>query len=196
MPRRLLDLAIVVWLAFLFGTGLPQFVPGIPTVDAPMWRIANWVGLGQADWRLFAPDPDRMNVWVEIELTSDQKTVQSWSTPNWQELSELQRIQHIRWYKYADKLRRDDGIKLRKVVLDHALRQTPPPEGEHWVLAKMFRHFWVVPSRAQAATHPVPKPWPPAREDYPRKAMITQKALGPDAPKGESPPRRRGSKAR
>jgi hypothetical protein len=177
MHRRLLDVALVAWLVVLLGTGLPQWVPGIPAVDGPLWRTANWIGLGQADWRLFAPDPDRINTWVEIELQSDQRTVRSWSTPNWQELSEFEKIQHIRWYKYADKLRRDDGQKLRKHALALALREVPPPEGETWVLAKMFRHFWVVPSPSQAQTHPTPKPWPPARDDYPRKVMITQKKL-------------------
>lgn len=188
--RRIIDVGIVLWLFTLLSTGLPQFVPGVPAVERVMWPLADRLGLAQGSWTLFAPNPDHINTWVEIELTSDGQTQTSWTTPDWRSLSELERIQHIRWYKFADKLRSDDGAFLRRPVLDYALRQTPAPEGETWVLAKMYRHFWVVPRPSQAATHAVPKPWPPPRDLYPRKVLMTQKPLKHD--RERPPPRPKG----
>jgi len=175
--RRILDVFLVVWLVVMAATGLPQWVPGVPSAERFLWSKANWLGLAQCDWRLFAPNPDRTNAWMEVILTASDGTEARWTTPDYQRLSELQRVLHIRWYKYTDKLRRDDGKALRGPLLRYVRRELQPPEGERWVKATLVRHWWNVPNSTRMGNTKIPLPWPPPREDYPGRHVVVEREL-------------------
>jgi len=177
MHRRVLDVALILWLVTMASTGLPQWVPGVKPAERFLWSKANWIGVAQCDWRLFAPNPDRTNTWVEVVLTASDGTEGRWTTPNWRELSHLQRVLHIRWYKYADKLRQDNGAALRGPVLRYVRRELQPPEGERWVHAKLIRHWWTVPNSTRMGKTKIPLPWPPPREQYPGSYVVVERDL-------------------
>jgi len=114
---------------------------------------------------------------VEVVLTASDGTEGRWTTPNWRELSHLQRVLHIRWYKYADKLRNDDGKALRRPALRYAVRTLTPPEGERWVHARMIRHWWNVPNSTRMGQTKIPLPWPPPRDQYPGSFVMAERDL-------------------
>ncbi|MCB9665173.1 MAG: hypothetical protein H6732_13770 [Alphaproteobacteria bacterium] len=182
-PRRLLDVAIVGLLGMMLVDGLPDYLPGIPTASRWLDPVVDVTGLEQTSWKLFAPDPDHINTWVEAVVTWEDGSTSTWTTPSWRHRTLLQKLMHARWHKAADNLRLDSWRRLRPQLAEYAARQAvPPTPGLAPVHVEIFRHWWLVPppGRREAARRRFGR-LPPLREDFPGTKSIHDKDLRPRA---------------
>lgn len=183
-PRRLLDLAIAGLVVTMLIDGLPDYVPGIPTLSRWLDPVVDVTGLEQTSWKLFAPDPDHVNSYVEAIVTYDDGSTSTWSTPSWRNRTLLQKLMHARWHKAADNVRLDSWRRAWPAFAAYAARQArPPAPGLRPVSVELVRHWWVVPppQRRSAALRRFGE-LPPRREDFPGSKSYYDRPLGRGAP--------------
>jgi hypothetical protein len=71
-----------------------------------------WSGLFQA-WDMFAPDPSKVNAYIQGVVTLRNGQTRTWSCPRMQELSLVQRYFKERYRKFGnERLRMDENVAL------------------------------------------------------------------------------------
>ena len=78
-------------------------------------------GLWQGDWRLFAPEPRKINVTVSARIIGDGVSLE-WTSPNWRELAALQKFFTVRHTKFYDAHRLDENQGAWAAFAEHRLR--------------------------------------------------------------------------
>jgi hypothetical protein len=168
--RPLVDVFVLVLLALMLATGLPEWIPGVRTAQRWVDPLADVTGVQQSNWQLFAPEPDSMNTWVEAVVTYSDGSTRTIASPDWQRRTLLEKFVQGRWPKILDYVRRDDWKGLWEPYALWVARTAPPPDGARPVEVKLIRHWWNVPAPSQlAADHARFGAVIPAREDFPRK---------------------------
>jgi hypothetical protein len=138
--------------------------------------VLNLTGLYQGDWQLFAPDPDRINTWVEARVLRADGSSFIWTTPDWQRRSQLQRFQEGRHQKLADALRLDSRRALWPYFADYIARLAPP--GARPVRIELTRHWWEPPDPARHAAEKARYGrLPPPRERFPDHFLYFSKTV-------------------
>lgn len=173
MGHRTDDLLIAALLTLMFATGLPQFVPGVPTLERWVDPIADGTGLQQGTWQLFAPDPDRVNSWVEARVRWSTGETTTVSTPDWQRWSLWEKLEGGRYPKFVENLQRPGATTLRDEWAAWAAWQAPPPSPTADVVeVELVRHFWVVPPAGTLRPDGHRPPTPP-RDRFPGRARLS-----------------------
>lgn len=177
-PRRRpwLDLVIVVLLFVMAGTGLPTYLPGQKAVEDALDPVVEALGIGQANWKLFAPNVDKSNGWVEAEITWSDGSTSTWSTPDWQARNAWERLVQGRYPKIVGYYGSDNWKALSLPLARYVLREArPPAKGVKPERIVLIRHDWLIPrpqrfERAKARLGRLPPP----RDRYPqRKVFLT-----------------------
>jgi hypothetical protein len=138
----------------------------------------NASGLYQGDWQLFAPDPDRINSWVQGRVTRSDGSSWYWSTPDWQRRSQLEKFLEGRHQKLSDALRLDSRRALWPYFADYILRQTPPAAGARPVRVELTRYWWDLPEPGQYAAEKARYGrLPPQRERFPNQFLYYSKTV-------------------
>jgi len=138
--------------------------------------VLNATGLYQGDWQLFAPDPDRINSWVQARVQRADGSSWIWSTPDWQRRSQLQRFQEGRHQKLSDAMRLDSRRALWPYFSDYIARMAPP--GARPVRVELTRYWWDLPEPAQYAAEKARYGrLPPRRDQFPNHYLYYSKTV-------------------
>ncbi len=170
--RRWRDVAVAAALAVVLVDALPTWLPGIRPLDRAVGAVVRPLGLWQGNWRLFAPNPDRLNAWVEARVSWSSGDITTWESPDWQARSFLERYTTGRWHKMIEAVRTDE----RPMLHDHLARwvaanTAPPADGATPLRVELVRHWWMVPAPGRIAE--ARERWgrlPPPRDEYPKSA--------------------------
>lgn len=101
-------------------------------------------GLWQGDWRLFAPEPRKINVYVSATFISDGISL-DWHSPRWRELSVVEKFFHIRHMKFYDGIRLDKNRAAWSAFADYRLAQLPPELRRSITRVELRRHWRETP---------------------------------------------------
>ena len=173
------NLFIAALVFFLLLDGLPcghDYHRRVKDYFSPFLRQ---VGLIQGSWKLFAPNPDHLNTWVEAKVTFSDESTWSWSTPNWPERSHFEKFIQGRHPKFWDAFRLDDRKAVHRYVADYAVRIAPAPSaGVKPTKVELVRHWWEVPAPKdrQAAAEKYGS-LPPPREEFTNEYVYYTRSL-------------------
>jgi hypothetical protein len=136
-------------------------------------------GLYQGDWQLFAPDPDRINTWVEARVIRSDGSSWLWTTPDWLRRSQRERFVEGRHQKLSDALRLDSRRALWPHLADYVARIAPPgAAGARPVRVELTRHWWdLADPGAYAAEKARYGRLPPWREQFPGHYLYFSKTV-------------------
>ena len=102
------------------------------------------IGLWQGNWKLFGPEPDKVNVTVSLELVFADGTTLVLDTPQWRELSAWKRLCLFRESEYVDELRVDGNsciwppyVKYMREITRH------PTKREEKAIEAVLSRRWV-----------------------------------------------------
>ncbi len=165
---------------FIVGFLALAFIDALPVTGGLHQRAKTVIdpfldrsGLWQDNWRLFAPDVDKVNVRVSAELVLDDGSTVRWRSPDWHLMPAWERFLKFRHMEYFDNIRSDankdgwDGLasflarttqlppgrSVREVTLTREWADVPPPDPATFVPAAPFVNFhgkfqfhrWVAP---------------------------------------------------
>jgi hypothetical protein len=93
----------------------------IPRIQAPFI----WLGLN-AEWRMFAFDPPRRDLWPMVTMTLANGSVMNWEPSPFAELSVRQKRRFKKLHKYYyTVVGLSTGKQLHRDFVEHILRQCP-----------------------------------------------------------------------
>jgi hypothetical protein len=106
------------------------------------------IGLWQGYWRLFAPEPRKINVTVSARFIGDGVALE-WNSPDWRELSVFEKFFLVRHTKFYDALRLDENQGAWAAFAEYRLRQLPPTVREDVVRVELIRNWKETPNPNQ-----------------------------------------------
>ena len=124
--RRIITNAFLVALLLLF------FVDALPVEDryrASVDPILDVSGLWQEQWRLFAPEVDKVNTRVSARVLFADGATASWHSPDWPSLSVWQRFVEFRRMEYFDSVRLDANSSAWPPLARYLSKTVPHPSG-------------------------------------------------------------------
>ncbi|MCA9571957.1 MAG: hypothetical protein KC656_29165 [Myxococcales bacterium] len=189
--HRLRDLLAASLVVLMFVDGLPDYVPGVPTLARWIDPVLDVTGLEQTSWKLFAPQPDHMNSFVSARITWSDGTVTTWEQRPWAGRSVGRKLVEARWHKAMDNVRQDRWKGLWPTFARWIVRQAEPPApGVTAVEIELTRHWWMTPGpRRLAAAKARFGTLPPPREAFEQSKVFHTERL--DRRKGVPRPRGR-----
>jgi hypothetical protein len=87
-------------------------------------------GLWQGPWRLYAPDVDKDNLRLKADLVFADQATATWSSPDWSQLSPLQKFRHAREINYYNAILLADRQTAWDALCAYLARTVPHPEGK------------------------------------------------------------------
>lgn len=99
--RLLLNLLI----GLLLFAMLVQSIPGLDMLGGDVVeKVTQLTGTWQNHWSMFAPNPDRSNHRIELDITYQNGKEVVWNSPDWPKLSTMERFLTVRMVKWFDNL--------------------------------------------------------------------------------------------
>jgi len=86
-------------------------------------------GLWQGPWRLYAPDVDKDNLRLKADLVFADQATATWSSPDWAQLSALQKFRLVRHMNYFNAILQIDQEAARDALCAYLARTVPHPQG-------------------------------------------------------------------
>jgi hypothetical protein len=87
-------------------------------------------GLWQGPWRLYAPDVDKDNLRLKADLVFADQATATWSSPDWSQLSALQKFRFARHINYYNAILLADRQPAWDALCAYLARTVPHPEGK------------------------------------------------------------------
>ena len=179
MKRGFTNLFIAVLLLLLLVDGLPATHYGHRRLKTILSPVVSRLGLWQWNWRLFAPNPDHINTWIEAKVTFSDQSVWTWKTPDWQTRELPEKFIQGKLPKFWDLARMDDYKQIWPYLADYAVRLAPRPSNKVTPLkVELSRHWWDIPPPGEIQT--VVKQYGqsiPPREKFPNEYPFYLKVL-------------------
>ena len=160
MSRTTTNALIAVGLALLLFTGLPASCSVQSRLREPLVGALSAVGLGQPEWRLFAPNVHKTNSYLTAEVVLANGETRRWSSPDFSDRSLREKFAQGQLPKLYDNLRLDRHRAAWRPFAEWVARQVAPTETVRSV--RLVRHFFEIPP-------PGPDTWSapaPGRAEY------------------------------
>jgi hypothetical protein len=142
--------------AFVVLTALAILLTSIPasplrrTGDATFRPYIDAVGLDQ-NWEVFAPDPRRIVLDFEAEITYDDASTAVWRVPRGGMIVDTYRFYH--WQKWMEHARADDTqAVLWEPAARFAAREMALP-GKRVVKVELVRYWYDIPAPGEGSEH-------------------------------------------
>lgn len=129
LKKLMISLFILANLMMMIRAQLPKNAPVINFLYTPVTFIQNYLSLWRG-WQMFAPNPSRINGFIEASILFEDGTQMEWSFPRPQEGSLFER------YMYGERYRKYTMDALRLNTMKFLWR-----DGAHFVLNKT-EHMW------------------------------------------------------
>lgn len=107
MKKISAQVMVVLLLSAILIDGLPVGWPIHRLVKDRIDPVLDRTGLWQQGWKLFAPEPDRVNVRVSARVQFVDGTEQTWVPLNWSGLDAWGHLRFFRQLEYFDSVRLD-----------------------------------------------------------------------------------------
>lgn len=117
-------LAVLAIDGFHVGSGAHQAVENVLNVPLAV------TGLWQGPWRLYAPDVDKDNLRLKADLAFADGATATWSSPDWSQLSALQKFRHAREINYYNAILLADREPAWDALCAYLARSVPHPDGK------------------------------------------------------------------
>lgn len=146
--RRVRDLALgLVVVASVIDIAPNWLIPGLGAVESVVAAPLRAAGLWQGNFRLFAPDADRTNEWLEVEVVWADGTTSVWQSWDWRARGFVERIARGHAQKYVEQVANPRAVLLHRGLARWAQRTLTPPSGVRQTAAsvRIVRHYWVAP---------------------------------------------------
>lgn len=142
-PGRLLRILVGVWLIVVCIDAFPFWNAARETLDP----VLDKTGLWQGPWNLFAPEPDRVNVRVGATIHYADGGMTQWRSPDWQNLSGLDRFLRFRDMEWVDGIRTDDNSGAWDDFARYLGRTAVHPRGSlsPVVMVRLTRYWATIP---------------------------------------------------
>lgn len=88
-------------------------------IHKPVKPWVHYLGLEQYPWDMFCADPDSINCSWQATLKIDDGSSEMWYSPDWINMSRLQRKRHMRWMDFYEHLEEQDYARpllMRRVA--------------------------------------------------------------------------------
>lgn len=92
-------------------------------------RVLAPTGLWQGPWRLYAPDVDNINLRLTAEIHFADEAVATWQSPEWTELSALEKFRRARMINYLNWILTAGREVEWDALCAYLARTTPHPKG-------------------------------------------------------------------
>ena len=154
--KQAASLFVLAYVALGLIDATPVTGPAHARVKSALDPFLDVTGLWQGDWRLFGPEPDKLNATLSARFLDAQgrEAAPAWRSPAWRELSVLEKFPRVRHMKFYDGLRQDQHrlawptfvayrlrkldpavrAQVRRIELHRHWRETPPPDRQ-WIPA-------------------------------------------------------------
>jgi len=141
--RIFANIAILAFVSVVLVDALPSTCTAHQRARDALDPALDATGLWQQTWRLFAPNPDRVNTRISANIVFANGTQQSWNSPDWQNSSALQRFTHFRHMEYYDSLRMDSNGAAWEPFAKYISHKVAP--GQQPVRVELTRHWVDIP---------------------------------------------------
>lgn len=169
--RRVRDLLLLVLVLLSLIDATPNWlVPGLDRVERVARKPLLALGIWQGNYQLFAPDPDRVNEWLLVEVGFEDGREATWTTWDWRQRSFIERIARGQAHKYVEQVSRNNQGLLHQGLARWATQNLRPQGGGRPRVSsvRITRHRWIAPPPGPARD----EQWarfgtlPPPREAY------------------------------
>lgn len=146
--RRLRDVLLLALVAISLVDATPNWlIPGLASVERVVRKPLLALGIWQGNYKLFAPDPDRVNEWLAVEVGFADGQEAVWTSWDWRDRSFVERISRGHAQKYIEQVGHENQHLLHQGLARWATLHLQPPGGggARPTSVRITRHRWVVP---------------------------------------------------
>ena len=138
---------ITIVLFLIFVDALPDNSLAHRRLKSAIDPLLDLTGLWQESWRLFAPEPDKVNVAITAKITYADRSTHSWRSPEWSEMSVLERFLAFREMEFIDSARMASNSGAWPGFADYLARTVRHPDNPALepVKVELTRHLAVIP---------------------------------------------------
>ena len=129
LKKTLVNCFLLTWLVVIAIDAAPEIGIGHRYLKDKLDPLLDKTGLWQGQWKLFAPEPDQINVGITAEITYGDGQISVWHSPQWRSLSAWQRFLQFRHAEFIDNVRKDENSCVWPSYADYLARTVPHPEG-------------------------------------------------------------------
>ncbi len=149
-----------ILIAALLFAMLVQSIPGLDVLGgATVDKVTQSLGVWQAHWNMFAPNPDRSNHRIQIEITYQNGKKHVWNSPDWPKLSNSERFLNVRMVKWFDNLPETEPARRSFTrYIAEKYRDSPAPEDRPRSVRIIIK--------SHRFENPTGDRWPNRREPY------------------------------
>ena len=162
--KHLINGFIVVVLSLILVDALPRTSLAHQRLKDAVDPILDVTGLWQESWRLFAPEVDKVNVWITARITYADGSSITRRSPDWTKMSALERFLRFREMEFVDSIRMDSSRGAWPGFADYMARTVlHPAKPELKAIEVVLTRQWAV----------VPPPMPGLEQAFPSKSEET-----------------------
>lgn len=132
--RWVIKLFVATLLLVIVVQCAPRRFAAIDFAKDAIGPVARRLGLWQAEWALFAPDPQLNNAWLSAEIYAPDGTLTTWNSTYWGTASGVQKFRDFRMLNFGNRLSRRDPL-ARDDFADYIARQMIGPGVQAVVVA-------------------------------------------------------------
>jgi hypothetical protein len=150
---------IVAILSIVVIDTFPQSPTGLRLAMTPL--IVR-LGLNQGEWNLFAPDPDRVNTRLLVEITYRDGERRTWHEPAWPRMSPWDKWLKHRHMEWSESIASQAGAPAWEPWCRHLARSERPQwdNADQAAEVRAIYHEAPIPSAEN-------RPWPSIRDPAP-----------------------------
>ncbi len=138
---------IIVVLSVMLVDALPRTSLAHQRLKDAVDPILDVTGLWQESWKLFAPEVDKVNVWITTRITYTDGSSVTRRSPDWTKMSVLDRFLRFREMEYVDSIRMDSSKRAWPSLADYMARTVLHPAKPELkaIEVVLTRHWAVIP---------------------------------------------------
>jgi hypothetical protein len=157
--KNAINCFLVIWLLTLAIDAAPELGGWHKKLKENLDPYLDVTGLWQGEWKLFAPEPDKINVAITADITFSDGREVAWRSPDWRSQSTWQRFLSFREAEFIDNVRKDGNAGAWPTFADYLGRTVLHPEHPELKPTKIVltRHWHLVPPPSPENIHQFPE---------------------------------------
>lgn len=176
--HALVNSFIALFLFLVLADGLPMRTTFTKRLKAGLDPFLDASGIWQDNWKLFAPNVDKINTYLDARVYYSDGSKWTWTSTDWQSIGRLRMFFYVRLVKLWDLMRRDDHRAAWPALVNWVLTEAPDRGDAKPVRVELYRHWWDAPHPKKAEEE-----WskhseiPPPRDEFPEEYRFYRKSV-------------------